>query len=39
MIFSYLSERSDADDYTIFMGFHKNENEDLTKCGFSEDIW
>ncbi|XP_076899832.1 uncharacterized protein LOC143553816 [Bidens hawaiensis] len=38
MVF-YFKARSEAGDYTIFMGLDKFENEELIKYGFPEDIW
>ncbi|KAF5187146.1 Coiled-coil domain-containing protein [Thalictrum thalictroides] len=38
MVF-YFKARSDAGDYTIFMGLDKHENEELIRYGFPEDIW
>ncbi|GLT25432.1 hypothetical protein SLA2020_005610 [Shorea laevis] len=38
MVF-YFKAGPEAGDYTIFMGIDKNENEELIKYGFPEDIW
>ncbi|KAL8499237.1 hypothetical protein ACS0TY_022279 [Phlomoides rotata] len=38
MVF-YFKARSEAGDYTIFMGIDKYENEELIRYGFPEDIW
>ncbi|CAL0327288.1 unnamed protein product [Lupinus luteus] len=38
MVF-YFKARSEAGDYTIFMGLDKYENEELIRYGFPEDIW
>ncbi|XP_077219662.1 uncharacterized protein LOC143853821 isoform X2 [Tasmannia lanceolata] len=38
MVF-YFKARSEAGDYTIFMGLDKHENEELIRYGFPEDIW
>ncbi|GMY17623.1 coiled-coil domain-containing protein 25 isoform X1 [Fagus crenata] len=38
MVF-YFKARSEAGDFTIFMGLDKHENEELIKYGFPEDIW
>ncbi|XP_078168598.1 uncharacterized protein LOC144563088 [Carex rostrata] len=35
----YFKARPELGDYTIFMGIDKNENEELIKYGFPEDIW
>ncbi|OIW14596.1 hypothetical protein TanjilG_32938 [Lupinus angustifolius] len=38
MVF-YFKARSEAGDYTIFMGLDKHENEELIRYAFPEDIW